>query len=63
MICSVMCGELLTLITLLLYAFSRLSVSAKIPRQYIGGGYTYSVDRNWPYFRSVDCRIESDFCL
>ena len=26
------------------------------------GGYTYSVDRNWPYFKPVDCRIESDFC-
>ncbi len=26
------------------------------------GGYTYSVDRNWPYFKPVDCRIKSDFC-
>ncbi len=28
-------------------------------------GYTYSVDRNnyWPYFKPVDCKIESDFCL
>ncbi len=26
-------------------------------------GYTYSVDRIWPYFKPVDCRIKSHFLL